>query len=164
MKIEINDYAVSKNFVRLVNKLLKTANKYTKFNQRKIKVDISFVSREQIRLLNREQRNIDKETDVLSFPTIILQPMKKINIYDYKDDIDQETKCLMLGDIIICEDVARQNAQEYGHSYERELCYLIVHGFLHLLGYDHEDEEDKKIMRAIEEAVLRKYKITREQK
>lgn len=70
----------------------------------------------------------------------------------------------MLGDIIICEDVARQNAQEYGHSYERELCYLIVHGFLHLLGYDHEDEEDKKIMRAIEEAVLRKYKITREQK
>lgn len=89
MKIEINDYAVSKNFVRLVNKLLKTANKYTKFNQRKIKVDISFVSREQIRLLNREQRNIDKETDVLSFPTINLQPMKKINIYDYKDDIDQ---------------------------------------------------------------------------
>ena len=125
-------------------------------------MDISFVDKEKIRLLNREQRNVDKETDVLSFPTLNLKPLVKINIKDYKDDIDQETKHLMLGDIIICEDVAKKNAQEYGHSYERELCYLIVHGFLHLIGYDHENEDDKKVMRALEEAVLRKYKITRD--
>lgn len=162
MIVEINDYALSKNFIKLINKLLKTANKYSKFNQRKIKVDISFVDKEKIRLLNREQRNVDKETDVLSFPTLNLKPLVKINIKDYKDDIDQETKHLMLGDIIICEDVAKKNAQEYGHSYERELCYLIVHGFLHLIGYDHENEDDKKVMRALEEAVLRKYKITRD--
>ena len=89
MKVEINDYALSKNFIKLINKLLKTANKYSKFNQRKIKVDISFVSKEQIRLLNKEQRNVDKETDVLSFPTINLKPLMKINIKDYKDDIDK---------------------------------------------------------------------------
>ena len=77
-------------------------------------------------------------------------------------DIDPKTKKLFLGDIIICEDVARKNAQEYNHSFERELCYLIVHGFLHLLGYDHMEEEDKTVMRAYEEAVLRKYHITRD--
>lgn len=163
MKVFINDYALSKNFKKLIVKLLKTANKYSKFNQRKVQVEISFVDKEQIRLLNKKERNVDKATDVLSFPTLNLKPMQKIKIKDFKDDIDQETKHLMLGDIIICEDVAKKNAEEYGHSYERELCYLIVHGFLHLLGYDHMEEDDKKVMRALEEAVLKKYKITREQ-
>ncbi len=163
MKVFINDYALSKNFKKLIIKLLKTANKYSKFNQRKVQVEISFVDKEQIRLLNKKERNVDKATDVLSFPTLNLKPMQKIKIKDFKDDIDQETKHLMLGDIIICEDVAKKNAEEYGHSYERELCYLIVHGFLHLLGYDHMEEDDKKVMRALEEAVLKKYKITREQ-
>lgn len=163
MKVFINDYALSKNFKKLIVKLLKTANKYSKFNQRKVQVEISFVDKEQIRLLNKKERNVDKATDVLSFPTLNLKPMQKIRIKDFKDDIDQETKHLMLGDIIICEDVAKKNAEEYGHSYERELCYLIVHGFLHLLGYDHMEEDDKKVMRALEEAVLKKYKITREQ-
>lgn len=163
MKVFINDYALSKNFKKLIIKLLKTANKYSKFNQRKVQVEISFVDKEQIRLLNKKERNVDKATDVLSFPTLNLKPMQKIRIKDFKDDIDQETKHLMLGDIIICEDVAKKNAEEYGHSYERELCYLIVHGFLHLLGYDHMEEDDKKVMRALEEAVLKKYKITREQ-
>ena len=163
MKVIINDYALSKNFKKLITKLLKTANRYSKFNQRKVQVEISFVDKEQIRLLNKTERNVDKATDVLSFPTLNLKPLQKIKIKDYKDDIDLETKHLMLGDIIICEEVAKENAKEYGHSYERELCYLIVHGFLHLLGYDHMEEEDKKVMRALEEAVLKKYKITREQ-
>ena len=162
MKVEVNDFALSKNFNKLIYKLCKTANKYSKFNQRKVKVDISFVDKEKIRVLNKEYRNIDKETDVLSFPTLNLKPMQKININDYKDDIDPLTKCLMLGDIIICEEVARDHAKEYGHSFEREVCYLVVHGFLHLLGYDHEQEDDQKIMRALEEMVLRKYKITRD--
>ena len=162
MKVEINDYALSKNFKRLLLKLVKTANKYSKFNQRKIQIDISFVDKQEIKKLNKEYRNIDKETDVLSFPTLNLKPMQQINIKDYKDDIDPETKHLMLGDIIICEAVAKEHAEEYGHSFEREVCYLIVHGFLHLLGYDHMEEDDKKIMRALEEAVLKKYKITRD--
>jgi len=162
MKVEINDYALSKNFKRLLLKLVKTANKYSKFNQRKIQIDISFVDKQEIKKLNKEYRNIDKETDVLSFPTLNLKPMQQINIKDYKDDIDPKTKHLMLGDIIICEAVAKEHAEEYGHSFEREVCYLTVHGFLHLLGYDHMEEDDKKIMRALEEAVLKKYKITRD--
>ena len=162
MKVEITDYALSKNLRKLINKLIKTANKYSKFNQRKFKVDISFVDEEQIRTLNREQRHIDKETDVLSFPTLNLVPFQKVKLKDFKDDIDPVSHLLLLGDIIICESVAKRNAEEYGHSYERELCYLVVHGFLHLLGFDHVHEEDKKVMRALEEAVLKKYKITRD--
>lgn len=162
MKIEINDYALSKNFKKLIINLIKTANKFSKFNQRKVQVDISFVDSAKIRELNKEYRDIDKETDVLSFPTIDFEPMQKVDLKDYKDDIDPVTKHLMLGDIIICETVAKAHAEEYGHSFEREVCYLIVHGFLHLLGYDHMEEEDKKVMRALEEAVLKKYKITRD--
>ena len=113
MKVEINDYALSKNFKRLLLKLVKTANKYSKFNQRKIQIDISFVDKQEIKKLNKEYRNIDKETDVLSFPTLNLKPMQQINIKDYKDDIDPKTKHLMLGDIIICEAVAKEHAEEY---------------------------------------------------
>lgn len=162
MRVEVNDYAVSKNFKKLMLNLIKTANKFSKFNQRKVQVDISFVDKQKIRQLNKDYRNTDKETDVLSFPTLNIKPLQKINIKDYSEDIDPSTKHLLLGDIIICEDVARAHAEEYGHSYEREVCYLIVHGFLHLIGYDHMEEEDKKIMRALEEAVLQKYKITRD--
>ena len=162
MKIEINDYAVPKNFKKLLLKLVKTANKFSKFNQKKVQVDISFVDKQKIRELNKDYRNIDKETDVLSFPTLNIKPLQKININDYKEDIDPSSKHLLLGDIIICEDVAKAHAEEYGHSYEREVCYLVVHGFLHLIGYDHMEEEDKKVMRALEEAVLQKYKITRD--
>ncbi len=162
MKIEISDYALTKNFRKLIINLIKTANKYSKFCQKKVQVDISFVDANKIKQLNRDCRGIDKETDVLSFPNLNLTPMQTINIKDYKDDINPETKMLMLGDIIICEDVAKKNANEYNHSFEREVCYLVVHGFLHLLGFDHMEEEDKKIMRALEEAILKKHKITRD--
>ncbi len=164
MKIEINDVALSKNMQKLFKHIVKTANKYSKFNQKKFEVSVNFVSRDEIKELNQKMRNIDKETDVLSFPNLNLKPMAKIKIKDFKDDINPETHNLMLGDIVICEDVAKANADTYGHSYERELCYLVLHGFLHLLGFDHTSDEDKKIMRALEEAVLNKYKITLEGK
>lgn len=162
MKVEINDYAISNNFAKLIKKLLKTANKYSGFKQNKVQVCLSFVDKSEIQRLNREFRNLDKCTDVLSFPTVNIKPGEKFNKKIFKNDIDPQNKHLMLGDIIICEDVAKEHADEYNHSYERELCYLIVHGFLHLIGYDHEKEEDKIVMRAYEEAVLRKYNITRD--
>lgn len=162
MKIEINDIALSKKFVKLINKLIKTANKYSGLKLNKTQVSISFVEKKQIKKLNKEFRNIDKETDVLSFPTLDIKPGQKVRVKDYKNDINPQTKKLMLGDIIICEEVAKEHAKEYNHSFEREVCYLVVHGFLHLIGYDHMEEEDKIIMRAYEEAVLSKYKITRD--
>ena len=161
MKIYIDTEEISDKFKKLMKKLLKTTIKLSKCGLKKVRVEVSFVDKKEIKRLNKEFRQIDKETDVLSFPVLDLKPMQKVDINDFIEDFDPETNSLMLGDIIICNDVAKKNAEEYGHSYEREVCYLVVHGCLHLLGYDHMEEDDKKLMRAMEETVLTKYKITR---
>ncbi len=161
MKVEIVDKALSKNFEKLINKLVKTSLKYANFKIKKSKVCISFVERKEIRELNKKFRNKDSETDVLSFPNLELKPGVRVTKKQFKNDIDPSTNLLMLGDIIICDDVAHEQAKEYNHSYEREVCYLIVHGMFHLLGFDHETDEDKIVMRTYEEATLRKYHITR---
>ena len=161
MKVILNTEDVSKQFRSLINKLVRTALKMSNSGLKKAQIEISFVDKDEIRQLNKEHRKIDKHTDVLSFPVLSLTPMTKVNVKDFPNDIDYETGCLMLGDIIICTDVAQENAKEYGHSYEREICYLIVHGCLHLLGFDNMEEDEKVLMRAVEESVLKKYKITR---
>ena len=150
---------VSKNFYKLTTKVFNTALKYSKIKFKNFSVDISFVSREKIKELNNEHRRIDKETDVLSFPMFEFKPFEKFDKQKYAYLIHKGEKYILLGDIVICEDVARENAQRYGHSYEREIFYLIVHGIFHLLGFDHEKEDDKRLMRAAEEAVLNKFKI-----
>ena len=114
-------------------------------------VSLSMVSAEEIRSLNRQFRGIDKETDVLSFPQ-----------YDGDEEWDIGEYRIPLGDVVICEDAARRQAAEYGHSFEREFVYLFVHSMLHLLGYDHMEEEEKQEMRAEEEAVMNALGITRE--
>ncbi len=164
MKIEIGGIALTKNVHKLFSRMLKTANKYSKFDQKKIELSINFVDKQTMRELNKNTRKVDKATDVLSFPNLVLKPMTKIKLKEFKQDISPETHRLNLGDIVICEEVAKENAENYGHSYERELCYLVLHGFLHLLGFDHMEEDDKKIMRALEEAVLKKHKIIMEGK
>ena len=161
MKVFIDGDEMSAKFEKIIEKLIKTTIKLTKSGLKKVRVDISFVDKKEIKKLNKDFRNIDKETDVLSFPVLNLKPNEKVNPKDFMDDFDPETKSIMLGDIIICNEVASKNAEEYGHSFEREVCYLVVHGCLHLLGYDHMEEDDKKLMRTMEELVLSKYKITR---
>ena len=123
-------------------------------------VEISFVDEEEIRRLNREIRAIDKVTDVLSFPALDLERGQAIKKADYPFDIDEEGK-LLLGSIAVCTKRAREQAEEYGHSYERELHYLIVHGIMHCLGYDHMEESDKAQMREQEEKILNKLGISR---
>ena len=98
-----------------------------------------------IRAVNLEQRGIDKPTDVLSFPM---------------ETVDIATGRLFLGDIILSLPRAVEQSQEYGHGYERELCYLAVHGALHLLGHDHKDDMDKRAMREAEERVMDKLGLT----
>ena len=124
-------------------------------------LEILFVDEDEIRRLNSEMRSIDKVTDVLSFPTLDGIRGEKIRGKDYPYDIDEDGN-LMLGSIVVCCKRAREQAEEYGHSYERELHYLIVHGVMHCLGYDHITDEDKAQMREKEEYVLRKLNITRE--
>ena len=123
-------------------------------------VELVFVDGEEIRRLNSETRNIDKVTDVLSYPSledIKGQPLKK---KEHPYEIDEEGN-LLIGSIVICCDRAREQAEEYGHSYERELHYLIVHGIMHCLGYDHMVDEDKAEMREKEEFILGKLGISR---
>ena len=115
-------------------------------------VEISFFSEEEICELNARTRNIDKVTDVLSYPA--LEEIKEFSKQNYPFDTDDETGRVFLGSIVICTKRASEQAQEYGHSLQREMTYLFVHGLLHLLGYDHIDEDDKKLMRKYEELIL----------
>ena len=109
-------------------------------------VNVTLVSDDEIHRLNLEFRNIDKSTDVLSFP------LGENGEYD----VNPENGCLMLGDVIISVEHALRQAEEFGHSKEREIAYLTVHSVLHLLGYDHVDEaEEKRIMRMKEEEALK---------
>lgn len=117
---------------------------------------ITLTTPEDIRKINFKYRNIDKETDVLSFPMFEKEELKskiKNRDFSYED---------VLGDIIISIEKVKEQAKEYEHSFERELSYMIVHGFYHLMGYDHIEEEDKKLMRPKEDKILNDLEITRD--
>ncbi len=124
-------------------------------------VELVFVDGEEIRRLNRETRDTDRVTDVLSYPTLEDIKGKPLFAKDYPYDIDEEGR-LVVGSIVLCEERAKEQATEYGHSYERELHYLIVHGIMHCLGYDHTTDEERAEMREKEEYILGKMGITRE--
>lgn len=100
-------------------------------------VSISFVSNQEMRSLNKEYRGIDKETDVLSFPLVEFIE-EELNTEDENAEYIEEE--IALGDIVISMEKALEQSEEYGHSFNRELAFLLVHGMLHLLGYEHEEE------------------------
>lgn len=123
-------------------------------------VEVDYVSESDIRQINATTRNVDKATDVLSFPALFeIMPFTQKN---YPFEYDTQTNSVSLGSIVICLDVAKRQAIEYGHSEQRERAYLFLHGLLHLLGYDHIEEEDKRKMRIAEENILQKLSITRD--
>ncbi|MDD6995356.1 MAG: rRNA maturation RNase YbeY [Candidatus Borkfalkiaceae bacterium] len=125
-----------------------------------LKIECVFVGEEEIRALNREKRGVDKVTDVLSFPELDGIKGKKILKKDFPYDLDEEG-ALLIGSIAVCTKRAEEQAEEYNHSYRRELYYLIVHGILHCLGYDHMEEADRAEMRKKEEEVLGAMGVTR---
>ena len=114
-------------------------------------ISVTFVDMEEIHQLNMDYRQVDSPTDVLSFPQ-----------FDDLNDLPEEGE-IALGDVVICEQKAREQAEEFGHSFEREIIYLFVHSVLHLLGYDHMDEDEKKIMRRAEEAVMEQLGLPQEE-
>ena len=126
-----------------------------------LSAEIIVTDEAEIRRLNAEARGIDAVTDVLSFPSLDGIRGKALKKADFPFEVDEDGN-IFLGSIVICEKRAREQAEEYGHSYMRELHYLAVHGLWHLLGYDHMTEEDKPEMRAKEEKILSKLGITRE--
>ena len=117
-------------------------------------VSVSFVTPDEIRTLNSEYRGVDSVTDVLSFP--------QFESVDDLIDAEENTGVAELGDVVICMDRAASQAEEFGHSVKREVIYLFVHSILHLLGYDHMEEDEKKVMRAREEEVMGQLGIVRE--
>ena len=114
-------------------------------------ISVTFVNNEQIHKLNLEHRNIDRDTDVLSFP------LGENGVYD----INHDTGAKMLGDIVISIEKAFAQAEEYGHPLQREIAFLTVHSLLHLLGYDHMTDNDKTVMRAMEEKIMKKVHLER---
>lgn len=119
-----------------------------KLKLKDVEFNIILVDNDYIHKINKEYRGIDRETDVISFA-----------LEDDETFPEMETK--ILGDIYISIDKAKSQAEEYGHSFKRELCFLAVHGFLHINGYDHMEPEDEKVMFGLQEEILNEAKITR---
>lgn len=128
-------------------------------------VSLVFVDNEEIRKINNETRHIDKETDVLSFP-MLDYPKDKVFKEVYKEYNFDKTfldgEDLILGDIVLSLEKALEQSKEFNHSFNREAAYLVVHSILHLLGYDHMEEDEKIIMRGREEEILKKLYLTRD--
>lgn len=156
----INYYNVDKAYRTLADRIYYKTLEYFCQTEDIFEIELEGVDKEDIRLINKEERGVDKATDVLSFQNIA-DLVLPCSIEDYPDDIDYESGKLMLGDILICIDVMKEQAAEYGHSEERETAYLTLHGILHLLGYDHMTKADKEEMRKCEDAILDSLEINR---
>ncbi len=155
---EINFLEIDENqeYVDEINKILEKCFKEEKLENTNLYISITLTNEKNIRELNNQYRNIDKETDVLSFPMFEKEELEEI--IKNKSSIVED----VLGDVIISIPRVEEQAKEYGHSFQRELAYMVVHGFYHLMGYDHIEEKDKVIMRPKEEKILRDLNITRE--
>lgn len=154
--IEVNYNAISElpNEEKLIKKVVSRVLEEEKVLP-EVDVYITLTNNEEIHKINKEYRDVDRPTDVLSFPMY-----ERDEIAGLKNDTDDEIEKI-LGDIIVSIEKVREQAEEYGHSFERELAYLVTHGMLHLLGYDHMIEEEKAVMRKREEEILETLNITR---
>ena len=149
------DIEEKKEYKEVIEKVLTKCFEEEKLENSKLYITVTLTNPENIRKINKEYRNIDRATDVLSFPMFEKDELEeKIKKNDFKH-ID------VLGDLVISIEKVQEQAKEYGHSFERELSYMLVHGFYHLMGYDHIKEEDKKKMRPKEEKILNDLKILR---
>ena len=120
-----------------------------------MEISVTFATKDEIRQLNKAYRNVDNHTDVLSFP--LIDDFNRLEDYDEEGTDEQ----IMLGDVVICLEKAKEQAEEYGHSLQREIVYLFVHSLCHLLGYDHMTDEDKTEMRSLEEEVMSALRLER---
>ncbi len=154
MNFELNYDGVRKSckLIPLIERVIDTCFEVEGLLDKNLYVNILLTTPEKIKEYNKEYRNIDKSTDVLSFPQFEKGEVKKYKKQDWKE---------LLGDMVINVEQVKKQAKEYGHSFEREFCYMIVHSFYHLMGEDHMVEEEKKHMRKKEEFVLDKLDIKR---
>lgn len=133
-----------------IQELLNFAYDYLK-EEGQAEVSVSFVSNDEIRAINRDYRDKDSVTDVISFA-----------LEEDEMNIIHEDAPRTLGDIIISTDRAREQSVDYGHSFRRELLFLSLHGFLHLLGYDHMETDEEAVMNGTQEEILTAFGVTRD--
>lgn len=154
--VEINYLNINENeeYEELIKNVVEEAFKIEKLESSNLYLNIILTDPNNIRVTNNIYRKIDKETDVLSFPMFERNEIE--NIKENGNEI-LET----LGDIMISIERVKEQAKEYSHSFERELAYMVIHGFYHLMGYDHIEECDRKEMRLKEENVLNILNIVR---
>lgn len=142
MNIVFDDNNIDTGIKTLMGKALEACLQKNEIAKDNVEVSVTFVQPDEIQTLNKMYRNMDKPTDVLSFPQ-----------YQSIEEI-REASHPLLGDVVINTELAREQASLYGHSFEREMVYLFTHSILHLMGYDHMEDTEKKAMRAFEEAVM----------
>ncbi|HHV59585.1 MAG TPA: rRNA maturation RNase YbeY [Clostridiaceae bacterium] len=153
------------NTKELTNELYETLEKAALLCLKEVEFDmpseisVYLVDDEYIREVNRDYRNIDRPTDVLSFP---LLEIDHGSFTPSESDFDLDQNLLVLGDIIISIETAIKQSELYGHSFEREITFLLTHGVFHLLGFDHVNPEDEKLMMGMQENVLNKMNLKRE--
>ena len=155
-EIIYQDIEENKEYEATIKKVVEKCFEEEGISASKLCLTITLTTPENIKKIKKEYRNIDKETDVLSFPMFEKQELDEIianKKFEYED---------VLGDIVISIARVEEQAKEYGHSFERELSYMVVHGFYHVMGYDHIKEEDKQKMRPKEEKILNALKILRD--
>lgn len=145
-----------------LKEVLKTTFKVLGQPTKNVKYNLYVVSKNFIHELNLSERGVDRATDVLSFPYTDIIAGEIIDMDKYKLDIDHMDNSLLLGELFICNEVAKEQAKKYNHSYRREFCFLFLHGVLHCLGYDHIEESDRVIMEEMQNKILNKCKITRD--
>jgi len=152
VEIDFLDIEEKVEYIDFINKIVEKCFEVENLLDKKLYMSIILTNPENIQKTNKQYRDVDNATDVLSFPMF-----EKEELENYVANNEE-----ILGDIMISVDKVKEQAIEFGHSFDRELAYMIVHGFYHLMGYDHMVEEDKIQMRAKEEGVLNLLGITRE--
>ena len=155
LELYFKDIEEDTKYENLIKNVVEVCFKTENLENLNLYISITLTTPQEIRKINSQYRNIDKETDVLSFPMFEKNELEEL-VSNQNNQIPET-----IGDIIISIDRVKEQAVEYGHSFERELAYMVVHGFYHLMGYDHMEENDKKEMRAKEENVLNLLEISR---
>lgn len=156
VEIEFWDIEENEEYKKIIQNVVSTCFEVENLCKTNLYLNVILTNPETIKQTNSKYRNIDKETDVLSFPMFEKQEIEEIIENEQENQIEE-----VLGDIMISISRVIEQAEEYGHSVERELAYMVVHGFYHIMGYDHIEEKDKVIMRPKEEYILNKLNITR---
>ena len=156
-QLEYLDLESNDKYKEIIKRVIEQCFKEEKIEKSQLYISITLTNPEHIHEINKQYRNVDRATDVLSFPMF---EKKEIDEKIKNNDFEHED---VLGDIVISIEKVEEQAKEYGHSFEREFAYMLVHGFYHLMGYDHIEDDDKVIMRKKEEIVLNKLGITRDE-